>query len=139
MFHFEIPEGARTVPALAERNNKLQDPNSGMSLGNMTKEPACVEITRRYWQAVIEQDWQTVAMLHPTSTAEEWENKYSNSNFKQIIEIGEPYQEDGCTIVPCTIRFDSNVTRTINTTVIFRTIDGQQSCVIANTWSQDWG
>jgi len=119
MFHFEIPEGARTVPALAERNNKLQDPNFGMPLGNMTEEQACVEIARRYWQAVIK-------------------HKYSGSNFEEIVEIKEPHQEDGCTIVPCTIRFDSNVTRTINTTIIFRTIDGQQSCVIANTWSQDW-
>ncbi|MHC4574122.1 MAG: hypothetical protein ACYS76_08320 [Planctomycetota bacterium] len=138
MFQFEIPEGARTVPALAERNNKLQDPNSGMLLGNMTEEQACVEITRRYWQAVIEQDWQTVAILCPISTAEEWENKYNGSNFEEIVEIKESCQEDGCTIVPCTIRFDGYVTRTINTTVIFRTIDGQQSCVIANTWSQDW-
>jgi len=138
MFHFEIPEGARTVPALAERNSKLQDPNFGMLLGNMTEEQACVEITRRYWQAVIEQDWQTVAILCPISTDEEWENKYSGSNLEKIAEIKEPYQEDGCTIVPCSIRFDSNVTRTINTTVIFREISDQQSCVIANTWSQDW-
>ena len=64
-------------------------------------------------------------------------NKYSGSNFEEIVEIKGLYQGDGCTIVPCTIRFDGNVTRTMNTTVIFRTIDGQQSCVIANTWSQD--
>ncbi len=134
MFHFEIPEGARTVPALAERNNKLQNPNFGMSLGNMTEEQACVKITGRYWQAVIEQNWQTVAKLHPTSTAEQWKNRYSGGNFEEIVEIKEQYQEDGCTIVPCTIRFDSNVTRTINTTVIFREIDGQLSCVIASTW-----
>jgi hypothetical protein len=138
MFHFEIPEGARTVPALAERNDKLQDPYSGMLVGSMTEGQACVEIARRYWQAVIEQDWQTVAMLCPISTAQQWENKYSGSNFEEIIEIKGLHQEDGYTIVPCTIRFDTNVTRTINTTVVFRTIDGQQSCVIANTWSQDW-
>lgn len=138
MFHFEIPEGAEIVPALAERNKKLQDPNFGMLLGNMTEEQAWKEVTRRYWQAVIEQDWQAVAILNPTSTAEQWQNKYSGSNFEEIVEIKEPYQEDGCTIVPCAIRFDSNVTRTINTTVMFREIDGQQSCVIANTWSQDW-
>lgn len=137
MFHFEIPEGARTVPALAERNSKLQDPNFGMSLGNMTEEQACKEITRRYWQAIVEQDWQTVAMLHPTSTAEEWKNSYSSSNFKEIVEIGEPYQEDGCTIAPCTIRFDNNVTKTINTAVLLREIDSQHSCVIANTWGSE--
>jgi len=138
MFQFEIPEGARTIPALAERNDKLQDPDSGMLIGNMTEEQACEEITRRYWQAIIEHDWQTVAMLCPISIAQQWENKYSGSNFEEIVEIKGLHQEDGYTIVPCTIRFDRNVIRTINTTVVFRTIDGQQSCVIANTWSQDW-
>lgn len=138
LFDFEIPEGAEVVPALAERNNKLQDANFGMSLENMTQEEASVEITRRYWQAVIEGDWQTVAILYPISTAEEWKNKYSGSNLKEIVEVKEPHQGDGCAIVPCTIRFNSNAARTINTTVIFRTTDGQQSCVIANTWIQDW-
>ncbi len=137
-FHFEIPEGAKIVPALAERNKKLQDPNSGMLLGDMNEEQASKEITRRYWQAVIEQDWQTVAILRPISTAEEWENKYSGSNFEEIFEIKEPYQEYGATIVPCEIRFEGNTTRTISTSVIFRKIEGQRSCVIVNTWRQDW-
>jgi hypothetical protein len=136
MFHFEIPEGARTVPALTERNDKLQDPNSGMLIGNMTEEQACEEIVHRYWQAIIEHDWQTAALLYPIATAQEWENKYSGSRFEEIVEIKEPHQEEEYTIVPCTIRFDSNFTRTINTTVVFRTIDGQQSCVISSTWSQ---
>ncbi len=138
LFDFVIPEGAKIVPALAERNSKLQDPNSGMLLGNMTEEQACVEITRRYWQAVIEGNWQTVAVLRPTSTAEQWQNKYSGSNFEEIVEIKEPYQEHGVAIVPCKIRFEGNVTRTISASVLFRTIDGQQSCVIVNTWSRDW-
>jgi hypothetical protein len=138
MFHFEIPEGAKTVNGLAERMNKLQDPNAGISIGNMTEEQACKEITRRYWQAVIEHDWQTVAMLQPTSTAEEWKNKYSRSIFIDIVEIKEPYQAEGCTIIPCSMRFDDNVIKTINTAVLFREIDGQRSCVIANTWGSEF-
>ena len=138
LFQFEIPEGAKIVPALAERNSKLQDPNCGMLLGNMTEEQACTKIAESYWQAVIEQDWQTVTKLCPISTAEQWKDKYSGSNLEEIVGIEKPYGADGCTIVPCTIRFDSDVTRTINTTVLFREIDGQRSCVIANTWSRDW-
>jgi len=138
LFDFEVPEGAKVVPALAERNKKLQDPNSGMLLGDMTEEQASKEITRRYWQAVIEGDWETVAILRPTSTAEEWENKYSGSNFEEIVEIKEPYQEHGGTIVPCEIKFEGNVTRKISTSVLFREITGQRSCVIVNTWRQDW-
>ena len=137
-FDFEIPEGAKVVPALAERNEKLQDPNFGMLLENMSQEQACREISRRYWQAVIDEDWWTVAILNPVSTAEEWENKYSGSNLKEIVEIKEPHQVDGYAIVPCEIRFDSNVTRLINTSVILRTIEGQRSCVIVSTWIQSW-
>jgi len=138
LFDFVIPEGSKIVPALAERNSKLQDPNSGMLLGDMTEEQASKEITRRYWQAIIEGNWQTVAILRPTSTAEQWQNKYSCSNFEEIVEIKEPYQEYGVSIVPCKIRFEGNVTRTISASVLFRTIDGRQSCVIVNTWRRDW-
>jgi len=74
--------------------------------------------------------------LYPVSIAEQWEYKYRGSNLQEIVKIEEPYDEHGCTIVPCTIKFDSDFIRTINTAVIFREIDGQQSCVIANTWSQ---
>ena len=137
LFEFEIPEGAEIVPALTERNDKLQDPNSGMLLGDMTKEQASREIARRYWQAVIESNWQTVAILYPISTAQEWEDKYIGSKFEEIVEIKEPYQAQGVTIVPCRIRFEGNATRKINTSVMFRTIDSQQSCVITNTWIQD--
>ena len=139
LFDFEIPEGAKVVPALAERNEKLQDPNAGMLLGDMTEEQASKEITRRYWQAVIEGDWETVAILRPTSTAEQWKNKYSGSNFEEIIEIEESFEEEhGITIVPCKIRFEGNVTRKISASILFREIDDQRSCVIVNTWRQDW-
>ncbi len=138
LFDFEIPEGAKVISALAERNKKLKDPNSGMLLGDMNEEQACMEITRRYWQAVIEDNWQTVAILSPTSTAEEWENKYSGSNFEEIVEIIEPYQEYGATIVPSKIRFEGNVTRTISVSILFREIGGQRSCIIVNTCIQDW-
>ena len=60
--------------------------------------------------------------------------------FEEIVEIGEPYQEDGCTlgkIVSCTLKFDNNLTRTVNMVVLFRDIDGQNSCVIAGTWGKD--
>ncbi len=137
LFDFEIPEGAKTVDGLTERMDKLQNPNSGMLVENMTEEQACEKITRRYWQAIIDHDWQTVALLHPTATAQQWQDKYSTNNLEEIIEMKNSYQADGCTIVPCTIRFDSNVTRTINTAVFFREIDDQKSCVIANTWPED--
>ena len=140
LFVFEIPEGAKTINGLTERMNKLQEQNSGMLVENMTEQQACKEIARLYWQAIIDQDWQTVAKLRPIATAKDWENKYSSSIFEEIVEIGEPYQEDECKlgkIVSCTIKFDNNLTRTVNMVILFRDIDGQNSCVIAGTWGKD--
>ena len=88
---------------------------------------------------VIEKDWQTVALLRPIATAEAWENKYSGNNLERIVEIKEAYQEDKCKlgkIVPCKIEIDDGGTITIHIIILFREIDGQRSCVIANTWAQ---
>lgn len=140
LFHFEIPEGANTVTGMPERMNKLQDPNAGMPVEDMTEDQACVEVAGRYWQAVIEKDWQTVAMLRPIATADSWENKYSGSNIEEIVEITEPYQEENCKlgkIVSCTIGFYDGNTTTINMVILFREIDGQRSCVIAGTWRRE--
>ncbi|MFC1676945.1 outer membrane lipoprotein carrier protein LolA [Planctomycetota bacterium] len=140
LFDFEIPEGAEIVDATSERINKLLEQNAGMLVENMTEEQACKEIARRYWQAVIDQNWQAVAMLRPIATAEDWKNKYSSSIFEEIIEIGEPYHEDGCKlgkIVSCTIRFDNNVTRTVNMIILFKEVESQKSCIIAGTWGKD--
>ncbi|MHC4215041.1 MAG: LolA family protein [Planctomycetota bacterium] len=140
LFHFETPEGAKTVTGLQDRMNKLQDPNAGMPVENMTEDQACVEIAGCYWKAVIEKDWQTVALLHPIATADAWENKFSGNNLKRIVEIKEAYQEDKCKsgkIVPCTIEFDDGDTKTIHIIILLREIDSQRSCVIAGTWSSE--
>jgi len=140
LFHFEIPEGAEIVTGLPERMKTLQEPNSGMTIDNMSEEQACKEIAGRYWQAVIDGDWQTVALLRPIATADVWKRKYSGNSFEEIVSIGEPYQEAGCKlgkIVPCTIRFDDDVTKTINMIVLSREINGQRSYVIAGTWGSE--
>ena len=139
LFHFETPEGAKTVMQTPAVMWKMEDPNAGMPVGEMTEEQASKEAARRYWQAVIDQDWDTVAQLRPIATAEAWKMKYSR-NFKEIVEIGQPYQEKGCKlgqIVPCTIRCENNSPSKINMVVMFREINGQRSCVIAGTWGSE--
>jgi outer membrane lipoprotein-sorting protein len=139
LFHFEIPEGAKTVIQTPELMWKLDDPNAGMPITNMTEDKACKEIARCYWQAIIDHDWDTVAKLRPVATAEQWKLKYT-SNFVEIVEIGQPYQEEGCKlgkIVPCSIRCENNNLVKINMVIMFREINGQRSCVIAGTWGAD--
>jgi hypothetical protein len=138
MFHFETPEGAKTIVQLPGQMDELQDPNAGMQVGNMTEEQAAQEIARRYWQAIVDKDWDTVALLRPITTAEGWKKKY-NRNFEKIVEIGQPYQEDGCKlgkIVPCMIKVENNEPQKVNIIVLFREINGQRTCVIAGT---TWG
>jgi outer membrane lipoprotein-sorting protein len=140
LFHFEIPEGAKTAHGLQDRMNKLQDPNAGMPIENMTEDQACVEVAQRYWQAIIEQDWQTVALLYPIETADVWEHKYNGSSIEKIVQITEPYEEDKCKsgkIVSCTIGFSDGNTTTIKMVILFREINSQRSCVIANTWRSE--
>jgi hypothetical protein len=138
LFGFEIPEGAQVI----EKHpfmDKLQDPNTGMLVGNMANEQACEEIAKRHWQAVIDHDWNTVALLRPIASAEDWRLKYSR-NLEEIVEIGKPYEEEGCAsgkIVPCTIRFKGSTPIRINMLVMLRDIDGQRSCVIGTTWPSE--
>ncbi len=140
MFRFETPEGAKVVPYHPEKRGRLQDPNTGMAIGSMTEDEATKEIVRRYWQAVIDEDWDTVALQYPTATAEEWENKYHGGNLTEIVEIGKPYQQGkNAKVVTCTIRFENAITQKINVIVLFRQIYGQRSCVIANTWLAEAG
>jgi len=135
VFEFKIPEGAQVVAKNPVLVDELEDPNTGMLVGNMTDEQACEEIVRRYWRAVIEGKWDTVALLHPTASAESWRHKYSRAP-EEIVEIGRPYQEEGCRltrIVPCTLKFDLSTARKIHVVVLLREIARQRSCVIART------
>jgi hypothetical protein len=139
LFEFEIPEGAQVIEKKPVLMDKLQDPNGGMLVGSMTDEEACEEIVRRYWDAVIEGDWRLVAMLRPIANAEAWRLKYSRPP-QEIVEIGEPYQQEDCTlvkIVTCTLRFAPDVISKLNMVVMFREIDNERSCVIAGTYGSE--
>ena len=139
-FKFEIPEDAVVTDNWPDILDKLNDPNCGMPAEEMTEDEASVEIVRQYWQAVIYRNWEMVARLRPIASPENWQDKYSSNLPIEIIEIGDPYQQEGCNIgpvVPCTVRFEDNTIRDIKMIIKFREIYGESSCVITGTWGKE--
>lgn len=140
VFEFEIPEGAKIIEETPERWDKLNDPNAGMLAETMTQEEASVEIVRQYWQAVIVRDWELVAKLRPITSPGNWKAKYGVNPPGGIVEIGEPYQQEGCSIgpvTPLTIKFKDGDIREIKMITKFRDINGESSCIIAGTWGSE--
>jgi len=139
-FKFEIPENAKIIEEFPEVWDKLNDPNTGMPAEAMTEEEASVEIVRQYWRAVIDGNWELVARLRPIANLETWQAKYSSNPPGEIIEIGKPYQQEGCSIGPVTpvrIKFRDGDIREIKIITKFRDVNGKSSCVIAGTWGKE--
>lgn len=107
---------------------------------DMTEDKTSVEIVRQYWQAIIDGNWELVAKLRPITSPQNWQTKYSVNPPREIVEIGEPYHQDGCNIgpvTPVTIKFKDGDIREIKMITKFRNIDGKSSCVIAGTWGSE--
>jgi len=139
-FQFEIPQDAVVIDNWPDILDKLNDPNCGMLAEGITEDEASVEIVRRYWQAAIDGNWEMVARLRPIASPETWQAKYSSNPPGEIIEIGEPYQQKGCSIgpvTPVTIKFQDEDIRGIRMITKFRDINGKSSCVIAGTWGSE--
>ena len=140
IFEFEIPRDAKVIEEKSSLCDKLDDPNVGMPVEAVSQEEASVEIVRQYWQAVIDGDWALVANLRPVASEEDWQRKYSVNPPEKLLEVGQAYQQEGCSIgpvVPCTVRFEDSTTRDIKMIIKFRKIDGKSSCVIAGTWGRE--
>jgi hypothetical protein len=135
LFEFEIPTGAKIKEKDADWLAMLNDPNEGMATDNLTEEQACREIVRRYWQAVMAEDWELVAKLQPRAK-EGQKNILSKIEPEKIIEIGRPYRHKDCkigTITPVIVKFKDGDVQEINMIVKFREMNGKASCIIAMT------
>jgi hypothetical protein len=150
LFVFKIPEGATVITRVGEGQKEkesmrdaLLDPANGMAVGDLSREEACDQIVRDYWQSVIDKDWETVHRLRPTLSVEKWKNDnplYGKNPPVEILEIGESCQKEGCSmgpIVPCKIQYASGKIRDVFLIVMFRENEGKESCIIAGTWGSE--
>jgi hypothetical protein len=142
LFEFEIPENAKIIKKEYEPqfSNVLNDPKYGMPVEDLTKEEACIQIVEKYWQSVIDGYWDVVNQLRPAATSAQWESKYRQNQPEEILEIGRPYQQEGCsigTLTPCTIKVKYGKVKEIKMIIMFREINGIESCIIAGTWGSE--
>ena len=135
LFEFEIPKGAKVV-----KTSLLDDPSYGMSAEEMTQNKACIQICTKYWQAMIDSNWAFTHKLRPLLSEKECNAMHSKNPPVELVEVGQPYQQEGCKIgpiVPCTVRFKDSTTRDIKMIIKFREMDGKSSCIIAGTWGPE--
>ena len=139
IFEFEIPEGVEVVKLQQKLPEYLDDPNYGIIAEGLSDGEACLMIVEDYLQALIDGAWEYLAQLRPICNAENWELKYKrNDNWPvEIIQIGQPVQEDGCKIGPIVasvIKYSDGQIKNIKLIVKIRNIDGNKSYVIAGTY-----
>ncbi|MHC4862796.1 MAG: zf-HC2 domain-containing protein [Planctomycetota bacterium] len=142
IFEFEIPEDAEVVIHRAQPDSVLDDPEGGMLCEGLTEEEVCKTIIEEYWQAVIDQNWQTAQQLRPMPE-KAWQHLktyYACCRPVKLIEVSVPYHEQDCWIGPITpylLETANGQVQTGEMIVKFRQTPGQESCVIAGPWGRE--
>ena len=144
MFELEAPENAKILEGFTPLIGgfaKLNDPEYGISADGLTKEEACHEILKQFWQALINDDLARVRQLLPVTA--DWEDEILIRNLglneeDDIVELLEVRQISGETtsnigpvvVVPSIIKCKDGKRREVKMVIQFRQIDGEASCVI---------
>ena len=127
MFDFEVPANWYRDWSL------LDDPAKGLAIGDLTHEQGAIKTAREYWQAIIENNWDYADQLRPVA---DWKTDYHNERPTELIDIGQPRPERGCSglVTPCIVRFADGKTQKIELVINYRQIAGHASCIIVATW-----
>ncbi len=100
---------------------------------------AHAQLARDYWKAVIRGDWVRVSEFRPILTPEQWVAKLGKNPPVELVEVGQPYWQEGCRtcpVTPCTLRFADGKLREVRLLTDFREIDGQQVGHIPAQWGK---
>lgn len=127
MFDFEVPREWYRDWGL------LDDPDKGLAIGELTHEEGAVLTAREYWQAVIDENRAYADQLRPVA---DWKTDYHKDRPAELIDVGTPRPERGCTglVTPCIVRFPDGRLIKVELVINRREIDGQGSCIIVATW-----
>lgn len=134
-FSFKIPDGAKVVEM-----SLLDDPAYGMSAEGMTQAEASTRICKDFLQALIDRHFGFGHKLAPLFDEKDIKSSCEKNPPKELIQVGEPYQQEGCTegpVTPCTVKFEDGQVRDVKLIIKFRNIDGVSSCVIVSTWGRE--
>ncbi len=125
---FSLPSGAQTV---TEEVDCMVDPDSGLVVDEMTREEACLELTRQACQAMIDLDeakLKSLALFFRMWPPQIWEQvrkMKAAGEWAQGYEItGEPYQEGDRWYVPTEVKLPGGKTETQTVMIKFYDFDG---------------
>ena len=118
---------------------KIKNPSVGMPVGELSRDQAAREIVRRYWQAILDEDWDLLEKLHPAGSAKDWQQAFGVFRMygvKELLDVGDPQNGYSCLgpALPCTVELE---TGTVEFTMIVRfgEVEGKSSCVIVDIWN----
>jgi len=137
VFDFQIPENAKVIN-VSDIEDMLDRPDAGIPADNLTKKEASLLVAKEYWLALINKDWSRVEQLRPIHSAEQWSEMKSNNPPVELVEVGQPYWQKGCSepVTPCIIKYSDGRILEIKTYPRFRDRDGKRTCVIGGTYAQ---
>ena len=98
-----------------------------------------VQVAKDYWQAVINSDWKRVSKIRPSLSAEKWVAKHAENPPVELIKIGRPYWQEGCSscpVTPCIVKFADGKIREVKLLTTFRGLDGKLVGHIPATWGK---
>jgi hypothetical protein len=148
MFELDAPEDAEVFEGFSplalmqiSRFGKFSDPEYGVSVEGLTKEQACEQILKEFWQAVIDDDLSRIRQLLPITA--DWDDEMMRDNLElddeddilELLEVGQIVHETTSdlgpvVVVPSIISCKDGKMRELKMIIIFRQIEGKASCVI---------
>ena len=122
------------VPAEWHRDwSLLDDPDKGQAIGDLSHAEGAMETARTYWQAVINNDWESADRLCPVA---DWKTDYRRDRPVSLIDVDQPRLQRGATglVTPCIVRFADGTLQRVELVINLRDISGRRSCIIVATW-----
>ncbi len=115
----------------------MVDPDSGLIADNMTRKEACLEIAKQTGQALIDLDRITLCKLDlffrlwPDQIWEQVRKMKEDGKWvKEVVILGEPYQEGELWYVPMEVRDQTGQNEVQNAMIKFYEMEGKNLCFI---------
>jgi hypothetical protein len=107
-FDFDIPEGTQVVDCRELRDLIDENPNCGVSVGEMSTADACTKVVEEYWKAVIDNNWEHIKRIRPPAAGNYLELLQALYNEHQPVEflniVGMNHLNDPGTFAEVTCR-----------------------------------
>ncbi|MFC1737240.1 M20/M25/M40 family metallo-hydrolase [Candidatus Hydrogenedentota bacterium] len=119
----------------------LEDPK-GISTDGLSREQACKKIVADYWNAAIDGNYELIKELWSSMPSGDFPTYPKKNLPQQIVEIGQPYDQENCfdgfvtRVVPSKVKFTNGQLYGLNFIVMLRDVGMEESCLIIGTWGK---